>query len=157
MHESNARNETVVRAKPGTDAEHVVVKAVATSCAVDNCFPQASIAANARGARLASGELRLCVVHAAKQHLQVCPEPPRPAWFAVNGRRIDRRLGLDYSISFEAPDGRCTDVRDPLQLLVQWLVVVQSAPPRAGIERLADSIALRLRLYAGVLGALHGP
>jgi hypothetical protein len=86
-------------------------------------------------------------------HLQVCATQPRPAWLAVNGLRIDRRIGAGYAISFATPDGRSMNVRDPLQELVYR--VGQSLLPghRERTETAAD-LALRLRLYAGVLAAL---
>lgn len=91
---------------------------------------------------------------AVSLHLQVCPEQPRPAWFAVNGMRIDRRLGPDYSHAYVGSAGRAVALADPLHQLVQGVVAMLRNPARGQAERLADAIALRLRLYAGVLSAL---
>ena len=87
-------------------------------------------------------------------HLVRCEQQPRPAWFAVNGCRIDRRLGADYAISFAAADGRVHPVRDPLDQLVDAFVAAVRAPSAAAVARHADAIATRLSLYAGVLRAL---
>lgn len=88
-------------------------------------------------------------------HLEVCPEQPRPAWFAVDGVRLDRQIGADYEISFRAADGRTAKVEDPLAALVYGLLDDLSRDDRARTESLADALALRLRLYAGVLGGLE--
>lgn len=87
--------------------------------------------------------------------LQQCAEQPRPAWFAVNGCRIDRRLGADYSHAFVAPDGRAVPVRDPLHQLVDDCIASLRVPLAPANAQRADAIALRLRLYAGVLGSLR--
>lgn len=90
---------------------------------------------------------------AVELHLQCCPQQPRPAWYAVNGRRLDRQLGANYEISFAAEDGRVANVQDPLSLLVYGFVAnlkrIQLEQPHA-----LDAIELRLKLYAGVLRCL---
>lgn len=93
---------------------------------------------------------------AVELHLQCCPQQPRPAWYAVNGRRLDRQLGTNYEISFRSEDGRVANVQDPLSLLVYGFVAnlkrIQLERPHA-LDAL-DAIELRLRLYAGVLNCL---
>lgn len=111
------------------------------------------------GAAAARNEVRFVLRGAAAPievslHLARCPEPPRPAWLEVDGRRIDRRLGPAYEQSFVAADGRAVIVRDPLQQLVYGLAANLQAEPRERTPALADAIALRLRLYADVLVAL---
>ena len=88
--------------------------------------------------------------------LRCCPEQPRPAWFAVDGVRLDRRIGPDYEISFERADGRVANVQDPLAALVYGLLDDLQRAPRERTDAIADAIALRLRLYAGVLERLRG-
>jgi len=85
--------------------------------------------------------------------LECCPEQPRPAWYAVNGRRLERRIGPDYAISFASDDGRIANVQDPLGLLVYGFVANLQ---RNQLERSddLDAIELRLRLYTGVLESL---
>lgn len=92
---------------------------------------------------------------AVELHLRHCPEQPRPAWIAVNGQRIDRRIGPDYSQSFAAPDGRAMNVRDPLHQLVYRFVAQLEAKDRERTA-IASSVALRLRLYADILRELAG-
>jgi len=93
---------------------------------------------------------------AMELHLRRWPEQPRPAWIAVNGLRIDRRIGPDYSQSFAAPDGRAMNVRDPLHQLVYRFVAQLEAKDRERIAAIASSVALRLRLYADILRGLAG-
>jgi hypothetical protein len=87
-------------------------------------------------------------------HLRQMPVQPRPAWLAVNGCRIDRRLGADYSHAYVGADGRAVNVRDPLHALVYGLCGTLPQANRERTQASADVIALRLRLYAAVLGAL---
>lgn len=87
-------------------------------------------------------------------HLEHCPQQPRPAWLAVDGARIDRRLGPDYAISFVAADGRTANVQDPLRQLVYGFAANLPRTNRERITALADAVAVRLRLYAGVLDRL---
>lgn len=87
-------------------------------------------------------------------HLEHCPEPPRPAWLAVNGCRIDRRIGPDYAIAFAAASGRQRNVRDPLHQLVYGLLAALQRTPRERTTTAADAVSVRLRLYAAVLDAL---
>ncbi len=91
---------------------------------------------------------------AVSLHLQVCKEPPRPAWLAVNGHRLDRRLGHDYTQSFAAADGRTMKVRDPLHQLVYRFAAHLPPENRERTHATAAVLALRLRLYAAVLAAL---
>lgn len=88
--------------------------------------------------------------------LQCCPQQPRPAWFAVDGVRLDRELGADYAISFRSGDGRLVNVQDPLDALVYGFVANLKANHRERTDALAAAIALRIRLYAGVLAGLRG-
>lgn len=88
--------------------------------------------------------------------LQVCPTQPRPAWLAVDGHRIDRRIDPGYRITFVAPDGREVAAEDPLWRFVYGLRQLLPNAPRERTDAIADAVALRLRLYAAVLGALAG-
>lgn len=93
-------------------------------------------------------------------HLQCCPQQPRPAWFAIDGHRVDRKLGENYAISFVSEDGRTANVQDPLAQLVYGFVANLKANHRARkatqSERTdaLDAIAVRLRLYRDVIGGL---
>lgn len=89
-------------------------------------------------------------------HLKVCAQQPRPAWFAINGSRIDRHIGVAYAITFAAADGRVAPLRDPLRLLVEQCVAAVRAPSPAVDDARAAAIAARLRLYAEVLQQLDG-
>jgi Oxidoreductase family, NAD-binding Rossmann fold len=91
-------------------------------------------------------EVSLEVVHT--------PNQPRPAWIEVDGCRIDRRLGPDYSHSFVAASGAELMVRDPLHQLVYGFTALLQAPNRERIHALASDLALRLRLYAAIFAEL---
>jgi hypothetical protein len=91
---------------------------------------------------------------AVELHLECCPRQPRPAWFAVNGVRIDRQLGENYAISFASEDGRAVNVQDPLdQLVYGFLANLHNANSSERTNAL-DTIALRIRLYASLLAQL---
>ena len=54
-------------------------------------------------------------------HLRHAASQPRPAWVAIDGRRMDRRIGPDYAIAFadSAAADRAVAADDPLGLLVE--------------------------------------
>ncbi|MFN6196763.1 MAG: Gfo/Idh/MocA family oxidoreductase [Planctomycetota bacterium] len=93
---------------------------------------------------------------AVELHLAVGPTQPRPAWLAVDGCRMDRRIGPGYRITFAAPDGREQPCDDPLFRLVYGLRPLLTQPTRERTLAIADDVALRLRLYAGILDGLAG-
>ncbi|MGK0156524.1 MAG: hypothetical protein ACI9SE_003493 [Neolewinella sp.] len=91
---------------------------------------------------------------AVELHLECCPQQPRPAWFAVNGVRIDRQLGENYAISFASEDGRAVNVQDPLDQLVYGFLANLHKPNSSERTNALDTIALRIRLYASLLAQL---
>ena len=86
----------------------------------------------------------------------VCVDPPRPASYAINGLRVERRIALpQYRTSFVGPN-RQVEVQDPLTLLaVDYLNKVQTrrATDRRG---LIESIAALEVLYASASAAATG-
>jgi len=122
----DAKLKAVVESEPGPAAEHNVVRFEVTG-GTENV--------------------------AVALHLQCCPQQPRPAWYEVNGMRVDRQLGPNYEISFAANDGRVVNVEDPLAKLVYGFVANLKRTP---LERTYafDAIELRLRLYSGILNGL---
>lgn len=101
---------------------------------------------------LASGSRTVAVT----LHLESHPRQPRPAWFAVNNVRIDRRIGENYALSFVAADGRATNVTDPLHQLVYRLALQLQAEPSESTRAFASPLDDRLRLYAAILRAIEG-
>ena len=101
---------------------------------------------------LASGPRTVAVT----LHLESHPRQPRPAWFAVNNVRIDRRIGENYALSFVAADGRATNVTDPLHQLVYRLALQLQAEPSESTRAFASPLDDRLRLYAAILRAIEG-
>lgn len=85
--------------------------------------------------------------------LRQCTEQPRPAWLAVDGRRIDRRIGKDYAIAFAA-GGRELPVVDPMQQLVDRFLRDVREGDADGARSLARTIDRRLELYCAVLDRL---
>lgn len=91
----------------------------------------------------------------AELHLEHCATQPRPAWLAVDGRRIDRRIGAGYAIAF-AGGGRELAVADPLQQLVDAFVADLRAGDPGRARQSAAVVGGRLRLYGAVLRAVGG-
>jgi predicted dehydrogenase len=80
-----------------------------------------------------------------------CPEPPRPASYAIDGRVARREVRLaDYAMEFVAPDGRRVPLDDPLEALVADFVakaergrptkVNHLAWEAASLEKLVDFV-----------------
>ncbi len=89
-------------------------------------------------------------------HLQRCPAPPRPAWLALDGVRVDRRIGAGYAQSFVAVDGSEVRVPDPLRLLVREFLDLLQSHDRDRTTAIARTIATRLRCYARIVRHLAG-
>ncbi len=86
-------------------------------------------------------------------HLDRCPTQPRPAWLAVNGRRMDRRIGAGYALSFVAGD-REVPVADPLHTLVRRFVGLCREDDAATRRRAALQVAARAQLGQAVWAGL---
>jgi hypothetical protein len=86
--------------------------------------------------------------------LEICVAPPRPAWLAIDGRRMDRRVREGYSISFTA-NSREVIIGDPVKEVVKrFSVLVRGSDPvLMNFER--DLIRQRLGWYRQILGALE--
>jgi hypothetical protein len=90
----------------------------------------------------------------ARLELRQHVEQPRPAWFAIDGRRADRRIGAGYAISFVG-GGREVQVEDPLHRLVAGFVR-NCAVPASGMRdvqraSMAHAVASRLSLWHRIL------
>lgn len=76
-------------------------------------------------------------------HVATCPERPRPAWYAINGSRVDRQVDLRaYDQSFVAGERR-VPLRDPLEQLVARFLERIQARRRDQAGGQTDSTALR--------------
>ncbi len=91
----------------------------------------------------------------AELQLRHCQHQPRPAWLALDGRRIDRRIGPDYRIAFAAGEQQIA-VADPLHQLVAAFVQDLRGGSTMTARRSASGVAARLRLYGEVLTAVGG-
>lgn len=80
---------------------------------------------------------------------------PRPAWIAIDGRRVDRRIGAGYSQFLCTPDGREQRMPDPLDALVYGLPGLLAPSARDDtLDALARTITTRLRCFRGVVDGL---
>jgi hypothetical protein len=122
---------------------------VLLAASLDDPAPAAT--ANVLRLRLSWGDHALD----AELHLRQCPAPPRPAWLAVDGLRMDRRIGEGHAISFAAA-GRVVAVVDPMAQLVAAFADQLRAPEPERAQQEQRRIAERLRLYAQVLAATLG-
>ncbi|MHC4078040.1 MAG: hypothetical protein ACYST0_06305, partial [Planctomycetota bacterium] len=100
--------------------------------------------------RLRGGEIQLW----GELFLRQCQEQPRPAWFEVDGARVERQIRLpDYQISLTA-GSRTMSVDDPLAVLVYGFAQLarEADLVRARTESLV--IENRARLYHQIIEAL---
>lgn len=88
----------------------------------------------------------------AELHLEHGPHQPRPAWLAVNGRRIDRKIGPGYALAFAAGE-RAIAVADPLAQLVYGVLGLCRRPDLERIRTIHRELRTRLDWYAAVLAA----
>lgn len=86
-------------------------------------------------------------------YLDLCAAPPRPAWFAIDGRRIDRRIGELYSINFFA-NGREVAVSDPVNELVKRFAALMRTRNKVSMDFERDLVRQRLDWYRQILGEL---
>jgi hypothetical protein len=87
-------------------------------------------------------------------HLQICEAPPRPAWLAINGRRIDRQIGEGYSIVFSA-NGREVTIADPTKELVKRFALLVRSRDSVLMEEEYGRIRQRLKWYRQILKKLE--
>lgn len=116
---------------------------------VQQSDPRPDAEANVLSFRLATATGPLDV----ELHLRRCPEQPRPAWLAVDGCRMDRRIGAGYAQSFVAGD-KSVLAPDPLGALVYRFTALLQAPDLERTRELAVSLATRLRCTASIFAAL---
>jgi hypothetical protein len=86
-------------------------------------------------------------------HLQICPKPPRPAWLAIDGVRMDRRIGRDHTFFFTG-NGREVSVPDPTEQLISRFSrnLRMLGSSEAATE--SEAVRQRFRLYCDVLNSL---
>lgn len=87
---------------------------------------------------------------AASLYLDYYPAAPRPAWVAVDGARMDRRIGPDYLFSFIG-NGREVSVSDPVEQLAQRFAELVRKPDVDRIYAEREAVLQRLRLYGEIL------
>jgi hypothetical protein len=86
-------------------------------------------------------------------HLDLCSQPPRPAWLAIDGVRADRRVDRDHAFSF-VRNGRVVPVADPMEQLVLRFAECLSSGRAASVAAEGEAVRQRLRLYREVLDRL---
>jgi hypothetical protein len=133
---------SVAQAVGAVDAETEV-----TDVSLD--FPSLRSKSNVLRFRLRGPRIDL----AASLYLDYYPSAPRPAWVAVNGARMDRRIGPGYTFSFIG-NGREVSVPDPVEQLVQRFAKLVRRPDVDWIDAEREVVLQRLRLYGEVLSQL---
>jgi hypothetical protein len=86
-------------------------------------------------------------------HLEIGTEP-RPAWLAINGRRIDRQIREGYSIVFSA-NGREVTIADPTKEVVKRFALLVRSCDSVLMEEECDRIRQRLNWYRQILDKLE--
>lgn len=87
-------------------------------------------------------------------HLEILAAMPRPSWLAINGRRIDRRLGRGYSIGFSAK-GREVAIEDPMKQVVKHFALLVRGRDSVLIDDDCNRIRQRLEWYRQILKRLQ--
>ena len=90
----------------------------------------------------------------AALHLELCPIGPRPAWLAINGRRIDRHVRQGYSVAFSA-NGIEVSVDDPVKEVVRHFALLVQNRDSVLMARARDCIRQRLEWYRQILERLQ--
>ncbi len=89
----------------------------------------------------------------AALHLKICTRTPRPAWLAINGRRMDRRIGADYQMFFAA-NGHEVSISDPTSQLVGRFARLTSERDLTVMEVEREQVRVRLQWYRQILERL---
>jgi len=86
-------------------------------------------------------------------YLEICEAPPRPAWLAIDGLRIDRQVGKGHSMAFSA-DGKEVTIDDPMkQLIARFASMVRDRDP-ALVDSQRELVRQRLQWYRQILRQL---
>ena len=88
-----------------------------------------------------------------KLHLELCVNSPRPAWLAIDGQRMDRHIGEDYSICFSA-NGTYVASPDPVRQLVNHFSISVRDRNPVTVSLGHDAIRQRLGWYRQILSQL---
>ena len=87
-------------------------------------------------------------------HLDICATVPRPAWLAINGRRIDRQVRQGYSIALSAK-GREVAIEDPMRQLVKHFAGLVRSRDSGLMDHDRERIRQRLEWYRQILSKLE--
>jgi hypothetical protein len=104
--------------------------------------------------------LRFCITAASGKtvegllHLGTAVVGPRPAWLAINGRRIDRHVRPGYAIAFSA-NGMEVAIADPTKELVQRFALLVRSRDSVLMAEDWDRIRQRLNWYRQILDKLE--
>ena len=94
-----------------------------------------------------------CIDLEVALYLEIYPEPPRPAWFEIDGARIDRTIGPGYTFTFRG-NGREVSIADPVRRLVSSFSESLRMPDEERIAAGIEAVRHRLRLYSAILSCL---
>ena len=87
-------------------------------------------------------------------HLEICAVSPRPAWLAINGRRIDRHVRAGYAMVFSANSTEVS-IADPMKELVKHFALLVRSRDSALMDNDRDRIRQRLKWYRQILEKLE--
>ncbi|HEY4283933.1 MAG TPA: Gfo/Idh/MocA family oxidoreductase [Chthoniobacterales bacterium] len=87
-------------------------------------------------------------------HLEICEVGPRPAWLAINGHRMDRRVRPGYAITFSA-NGTEVAVADPTPEVVRHFLELMRGRESVFVDEEHDRIRQRLSFYRQILQKLE--
>jgi hypothetical protein len=87
-------------------------------------------------------------------HLRICVAPPRPAWIAIDGRRMDRLDREGHSISFSAHNMEIT-IGDPIKELVKRFALLVRNRDLVWMDFERDLVLQRLNWYRQILAKLE--
>jgi len=86
-------------------------------------------------------------------YLEIREAPPRPAWLAIDGLRMDRQVGEGHSIAFSA-NGKEATIDDPMkQLIARFAAMVRDRDP-ALVDSQRELVRQRLQWYRQILRQL---
>lgn len=89
-------------------------------------------------------------------HFASCAERPAPAWYSVDGCRVDRRIeSPGYRTVLATPQGEVVDVPDPVHMVVRRFAEAVRAHEPTDAQRLVDAMVSLGTLDGAVRRAIN--
>jgi hypothetical protein len=87
-------------------------------------------------------------------YLEICVAPPRPAWLAIDGRRMDRQVREGHSIAFSANNGEVV-ISDPVKESVNRFALLMRSRDPVLMDFERDLVRQRLEWYQQIMDKLE--